>query len=248
MRLPHLARALAILIALLLAPATPRAEPLVADLSSHLVAITTGFAGTEVLLYGATEGVGEVVVVVRGPARDVVVRRADRVAGIWMNVEQARFPDVPVFYAMAASGPLDEFLPLPTRERHQIGLPWLNLATPDMTGADARMFREALIRGKQREGLYGIDVGTVRFLGDRLFRTLVTFPSNVPTGVYTVDVYLIQDGQAVGAQTTPLVVGKVGLGAQIFDLAHTHAAPYGVFAVLIAALAGWIAGMIFRKG
>ncbi|NNE84205.1 MAG: hypothetical protein HKN28_09575, partial [Alphaproteobacteria bacterium] len=49
--------------------------PLVADLSENLIAITTGFTGTEVLLFGATEGVGDIIVVVRAPESQVVVRR-----------------------------------------------------------------------------------------------------------------------------------------------------------------------------
>ena len=61
-------------------------EPLVADLSKHLVAITTGFAGTDVLLFGAVEELagasgGDVVVEVRGPHRSETVRRKDRRIG-----------------------------------------------------------------------------------------------------------------------------------------------------------------------
>ena len=36
--------------------APARAQQVVADLSRHLVAITTGFVGTDVLLFGAVEG------------------------------------------------------------------------------------------------------------------------------------------------------------------------------------------------
>ncbi|HEV3177595.1 MAG TPA: TIGR02186 family protein, partial [Stellaceae bacterium] len=48
-----------------------RAQALVADLTNHLVAITTGFTGTSVVLFGATDGNGDVIVVVRGPERDI---------------------------------------------------------------------------------------------------------------------------------------------------------------------------------
>ena len=61
------------LIAILLGLSTPsasRAQALVADLSNHLVAITSGFNGAEILLFGAVEGPGDVVVTVRGPADD----------------------------------------------------------------------------------------------------------------------------------------------------------------------------------
>ena len=54
---PRLSAACVFAIAMLALPA--RAE-LVAALSNHLVAITTGFSGTDVLLFGATDGTGEV--------------------------------------------------------------------------------------------------------------------------------------------------------------------------------------------
>ena len=44
------------------------ADALVADLSEHLVKIDLGFTGKKVLLYGAIEGDGKVVVVVKGRA------------------------------------------------------------------------------------------------------------------------------------------------------------------------------------
>ena len=43
----------------LLASRPLKAEPLVADLSNHLIAITTGFTGAQVLLFGATDGPGD---------------------------------------------------------------------------------------------------------------------------------------------------------------------------------------------
>ena len=43
------------------------AQPVVVDLSKESVDITAGFTGTDVLLFGATSGYGEVVVVIEGP-------------------------------------------------------------------------------------------------------------------------------------------------------------------------------------
>ncbi len=62
------------------------ARPVVADLSNHLVAITTGFSGTHMLAFGATDDrKGNIVMVVRGPQETHVVREKTRLAGIWMN-------------------------------------------------------------------------------------------------------------------------------------------------------------------
>src|SRR5205809_8133905 len=88
-----------------------RADGVVADLTTHLIAITTGFTGASVVLFGATDGPADVVVAVRGPDREMAVRRKDRVAGIWVNTQEMTFANVPSFYAVAASRPIGEIMP-----------------------------------------------------------------------------------------------------------------------------------------
>jgi len=84
-------------------------------------------------------------------------------------------------------------------------------------------------------------------MAGRLFRTEMDFPANVPTGTYQVEVYLFHGGEVVSAQTTPLIVGKIGIGAEVFDFANRQAALYGLMAVLLAVAAGWLAAVAFRK-
>lgn len=241
-------RALLLAACILFASGPARAQALIADLSSHLIAITTGFAGTELLLFGATEGEGDVVVIVRGPEGETSVRRKARVAGIWINRDELRFSGVPTFYRIAASKPLADFVPAALRQRHQIGVDFLRLQPQrEVNSEEAAAFRAGMVRNKEAQKLYEPEVGRVNFLGSRLFRTRILFPANVPTGSYSVEVLLIRGGQVIAAQTTPMFVSKVGFGADIYDFAHAWAAVYGLLAILLAVLAGWAAGVIFRK-
>ncbi len=244
----RLAAALAAMLILGASAAPAHSQPLVFDLSKHLIEITTGFAGTDMLLYGATEGEGDVVVVLRGPSTDAVVRRKERVAGVWINTERMSFTDVPAFYRVAASKPLDQIVPQAVRARQQIGLDYLRL-TP-AANADpqkAAEFRAGLLRVKESRQLYSSKEGEVSFLGPRLFRTRVVLPANVPPGAYTAEVLLLKNGQVVAAQTTPMFVSKIGIAADIYEFAHNEAAPYGILTIIFAVLAGWGAGVIFRK-
>jgi len=103
------------------------------------------------------------------------------------------------------------------------------------------------MRNKAKKGLY-LDVpGRVNFLGNRLFRTTLSFPANVPTGTYTVEVLLVRNGGVVSAQTSPLLISKIGVGADVYRFANNYAMLYGIIAILIALAAGWIAAAAFRK-
>ncbi|MFQ5959300.1 MAG: TIGR02186 family protein, partial [Alphaproteobacteria bacterium] len=55
------------IVAAALAALPARAEPLVADISKHRITIDSSFTGTDVLLFGAIDEKGDLVIVVRGP-------------------------------------------------------------------------------------------------------------------------------------------------------------------------------------
>ena len=222
------------------------AKPLVADLSSNEIGITADFSGTELLLFGAVEGEGDIAVVVRGPKRREVVRRKGRIIGVWINTASVAFENVPAFYWIATTRPLEEIASAAELARLELGEGRLRIAA---RGAAERVgrFRDALLRNKRRLGLYGGAPHRVAIVEGRLFRTTVTFPATVPTGRYTVEVYLFRAGRLISTTTKPLTVRKAGIEAQIFDFAHQHAAWYGIIAIVIALMAGWGAGMVFRK-
>lgn len=224
-------------------------KPIVADLSKHLVAITTGFAGTDVLLFGATDGPGDVVLVVRGPAGQQTIRRKDRMGIIWANQAAVTFENAPAFYYVASNRPVGDAVSDAVLQRHQILARNLDLRMTGLEEGESRAdFRAALERLKQGKGLYGYAPSGVHMLGNRLFRAELAFPANVPTGTYMVEVYLVRDGDVVSAEITPLIISKVGIGADVFHFAHNQSALYGIAAIIVAIFAGWLAGVAFRKG
>ena len=52
----------------------------------------------------------------------MVVRRKSNVAGLWLNTASATFDNVPSYYAVASTRPIDEIAPEEFRALHGIGL------------------------------------------------------------------------------------------------------------------------------
>jgi uncharacterized protein (TIGR02186 family) len=229
----------------------PRAQSLVADLSHHLIAITTAFVGTEVVLFGVAESGGNIAITVQGPREDLVVRRKSQVAGIWVNREHLAFRRVPAYYAVASTGPLEQIARPDVLAQLEIGTGSLDLEPIDAAGLDLgeiTSFKDALVRRKQEQGLYSREPALINFIGDKLFRTTLVFPANVPPGIYQVQVLQLRDGFAADAQRSTLVVSKVGFEADIYDFAQHRGSLYGLTAIALAIVSGWLAGVIFRRG
>ncbi len=188
-------------------------------------------------------------VVVRGPAGDVNIRRKERLGPIWVNASSVTAHDAPSYYRMASSRPLNEFVSDQLKERYQLGLANLRLNTSDekFSADEMAQFRTALVRLKTADGLYGEDLGAVNMMSNRLFRTELHFPANVPTGTYLVEVYLFREGAVTSAEIVPFTVSKLGIGADVYDFAQNYGALYGLFAVLIAIVAGYAASAAFKR-
>ena len=224
-------------------------EPLLIALSTHRIEIDSNFAGTSILLFGATDVVGDVVVSVRGPEEPVVVRRKRQSAGVWINQEAIAFRNVPGYYFVAASRPLDEIAPAEFLDRKQLGSERLLLeAIWFDTSGDADEFRAALHRHRERDSLYKSAPGTVEFIDERLFRTTIDLPAHVPTGDYVVEATLVVGGEVLSTRTDGLSIEKAGFSADISTFARTDEALYGVIAIALALVAGWLGSFAFRKG
>ncbi len=246
---------LAVVAAAIAMPAASRAtaqehdEPLLIALSTQRIEIDSNFAGRSILLFGATDVAGDVVVSVRGPEEPVVVRRKRRSVGIWVNRESIAFRNVPGYYFVAASGPLEEIAPVELLDRKQLGSGRVLLeAIWFDTSGDADEFRAALHRDRESDSLYRSEPGVVEFIDERLFRTTIDLPAHVPTGDYVVEAMLLVDSEVLSTRSAALSIEKAGFSADISTFARADEALYGVIAIALALVAGWLGSFAFRKG
>lgn len=245
-------RRLLCILLLLALPADGSAQeaPLVADLSDREIEISTGFTGADLLVFGATDapigpGGDEILVVVRGPNRPVVVRRKVKVLGIiWVNGPSARFAGVPGFYAIAGTRPAWQLLPEQERQNNGLGLDALPLVS---TGARSPQFRAALLDLETESGLWLEHAATVEIGANRLFHVRIPLPAVVPTGDYRVEVLLVRSRRIHARQELEFRVDRVGAADRIATVAEAQPLVYGVVCVLLAAFAGWFGSILFRR-
>jgi uncharacterized protein (TIGR02186 family) len=222
---------------------------LIVDLSRPRVSITSAFQGESLLMFGMFDPPGEIVVVVAGPPARETVLRKQRVLGLWLNAGRQAFDDVPAYYFIAASQPLQRLL------ARSAGGEILSLedrlqsvrSVGQRDHDDLIQFRLGLVEVKRREGLYPANIGQVSVQAGRLFRVELPFPSRLPEGIYDVRAYLLRDGKIVAAVSRPLPVGKVGFSAQLAGWAAEDGPLYGIGAIIMALAVGWIGGAVMRR-
>jgi uncharacterized protein (TIGR02186 family) len=137
-----------------------QAKPvLVPDVSARRVEIRYSFTGAQLLLFGAIlyprgripQHDPDIAVVLRGPVQPILVREKEKIAGIWMNADSARFRSAPAYYAVASSQPVSKLLDERTSAIYEIGLQNLQLSPGSAALPEkARRFEAGLFMWRTR--------------------------------------------------------------------------------------------------
>ncbi len=241
----------AALLALSAVPST--AEDLIAGLSQDRIQITSSYSGTDITVFGAIENSSgakgrDVVVVVRGPTTTFTARRKTRVAGVWVNSNRVLIKEMPSYYFLASTHPIETLASQDTLDHYDLGLAHVEPAEGSApVTSKLEPYRQAVIRAKERQGLYGEQSTGIEFLGPSLFRLHIAMPASVPRGTYQAEVYLVRDGAIISAQSNTLFVDQAGLERRLFNFAHNWPLAYGVSAVVMSLLLGWLSSVVFRQ-
>lgn len=243
-------------VAQAMAAEAERPEQVQSDISTREISIQSNFTGIEIVLFGAIdfsrapspdEGPYDVIMTIHGPNRPIVVRKKERIAGLWMNGPSKTFPSVPGFYAVLASRPFRAIASDETLHKLGIGFSSLDFGKSTDGKAADDSFRANLIRLQSENLLFQESDDAVTFLGRSLFRGSIDLPVNVPIGRYTTQVFLFRDGKLLSQSQSSLEVHKVGFERVVYMLAFRYPLAYGLLAVLMAVSAGLLAYTLFRR-
>ncbi|MEO9612929.1 MAG: TIGR02186 family protein [Nitratireductor sp.] len=233
-------------------------ESIQIGLSTDRISITSDFSGADLTIFGALDnadplinrqGRYDVIVVLEGPARPVMVRRKQRILGVWMNTQSEIFVNVPVSYSVATTRvPQDITDPINYR---QLALGADNIyiepLDKDVDTATVKEFEAALRQLKKTTGLYSERIGGVQFLTQSLFRATLTLAPNVPVGTHKARAFLFRNGIFIKENSAQLVIVKAGFEQSVFRLAHEYSLFYGIFAAVLAVFTGWLGRIVFRR-
>lgn len=229
---------------------------LVPEVSQHEVEVRQGFTGTELLLYGAILDPSgsragrdyDIVVILKGPTRSIVVREKQRFAGIWVNGASSEYRSAPGYYAVASSRPIEKIVDSRTAAIYEMGLPSLQLSpigTIDPT--KQRRFADGLVELMAKDALYQQNDGAVTVSEQVLYQARIKLPSSVPVGRYTAETLAVSRGRVVASATAHIEVKKRGFERVIAEFAEGYGLFYGLLAVVVAVGMGLAAGRIFSR-
>ena len=221
------------------APAQAQPERIQIGLSIDHLSITSDFSGANLTIFGALDNVDplvsrqgryDVVVVLEGPAKPVLV-------------------NVPASYSVATTRNLQDIAEPTTYRQLSLGPDYIHLEAlysnePPATIAE---FRSALRERKKSAGLFNERIGGVQFLSQTLFRATVVLAPNVPVGTHRARAFLFKNGAFIGESSAQLAIYKAGFEQSLFEAAHQYSLLYGLFAVALACITGWLGSIVFRR-
>ncbi len=235
-------------------------EELQMGISVDVVPVTSEFSGRQIAVFGTIENPNRiaqtlneyaVVVTISGPPEDIVVRRKERVLGVWMNRTSRVYRGVPTFYAVASNRELGAIASDAVLREYRIGIDYLSLnlfssGSQTFTQPEPE-FANSLRRIRRGKALFTENPSGIVFLGSSLFRATLAIPSNVPIGEHTVTGYLFRNGEMLASRSARFEVERAGFESYLYTLAHVYSVWYGIIAVVVALATGWLASVVFAR-
>jgi len=228
-------------------------ETLQLTIAPESVAIDAFYHGSRILVTGKLPADCEAIVRIMGQRSNLHLKKKGRVGGIlWMNLDTITIENVPSVFMIYTAKDLTELLgPHPESSGvRKLGLASLQEHTrivPISADHDA-LFKE-FIKLKDKEGFYRTSQGLVHYgsAGDtqKSFEVSIPLPARFPPATYQVEVYAVRQGEVVAQAAQPLEVTMVGFPALLSSFAFRRGALFGLFAVVVAVVAGLIIGVVF---
>jgi len=219
------------------------------DISENNIKIETNFIGKEVIIFGILNNDQETILTIKGPEKNAVIQKKERILGFWFNTKQVTYNQIPSIFFIASSNEIEDILPTSTIIKEELSFDYLleNKTSKRNFISDISLdtWKDNFVRIKKNKNLF--KEYKIENIDNKLFQTRIFFPAKSIPGEYKVNVYQIKDNLILNNKEKIITLKKSGIGNQIYNFAHKNAAAYGLFAIIFAVLSGFLAATLFRR-
>ena len=219
------------------------------DISENNIKIETNFIGKEVIIFGILNDDQETIMTIKGPEKNAVIQKKERILGFWFNTKKITYNDIPSIFFIASSNNIKDILPASSIIKNELSFNYLleNKISQRNFISDVSLdaWKNNFVRIKKSKNLF--KEYNIEKIDNKLFQTRVFFPAKSIPGEYKVNVYQIKNNLILNNKEKIITLKKSGIGNHIYNFAHNNAAAYGLFAIIFAILSGFLAATLFRR-
>ena len=227
---------------------------LIIDTNERDVQIKPGISGTSVVLFGATPaGKRDIMIEIVGPPKNQIMQEKRRFFGIWLGRGKSYYTNVPSYYNILSSKPFMEITNQNNLNKLGLGVGNLPLGRANIKHSSIKQIefddrlRSEMVDSRQffekEEGI------TLRSGPGKvgLFKTEFLLPPNSLQGKYFVRYFLFQNGEAISYAESSIDLKQAGFARLIWIFANKFALLYGIIAIILSGLLGWIVSILFTR-
>jgi hypothetical protein len=215
------------------------------------IPIGTFFSGMVVRVLGEIPAGSNAVVEVIGKRIEEQVLRKGRHLDIWMNEGEIDIENSPCLYFALSTDPAAFSRWGGDAQYGYTALEKQASFTGDTAGMTSSQVFQEFVDLKRAENLYRLLPGSLEVspsAGNRMsVEGTFRLPSRVTPGDYQVRLSVVREGRRLQSETAHIVIRMVGLPAFLANLARRHGALYGLLAVAIAVIFGFLVGVMFKR-
>ncbi len=219
------------------------------DLSDNNIKIDTDFNGKEVIIFGILNDDQETIITVKGPEKNTIIQKKERILGFWFNTKQIIYNQIPSIFFISSSENIKDILPTSTIIKEELSFDYLlenKLSQRNfISDVSLETWKDNFVRIKKSKNLF--KKYYVEKIDNKLFQTRIFFPAKSIPGEYKVNFYQIKNNIILNNKEQIITLKKSGIGNQIYNFAHNNGAAYGLFVIIFAIISGFLAATLFRR-
>ncbi|MBF0459497.1 MAG: TIGR02186 family protein [Nitrospirae bacterium] len=218
------------------------------SMDKKLIPINAFYKGNVLTITGTVESGKDVVVKITSPLENEAFMIKEKLYHLfWMNKDKVNVTNVNSVYMLYSSDDLDKMLSAGERNKYSLGYDAIRDSAGVSGGSpesDRDMLFREFIRVKEEGRLYSVNGNKVILMpskdGKNSFWLTVSMPYQVPIGSYNVDVYAVSNHSVVEKASDEVKIEPVGMVREISDMAMAHGGVYGLLAIVIALITGYM--------